>query len=235
MRNASLRFVCREVKLEVANADTAFTRGYAKGQVIRCPVAHHDGNYFADAADARPRRGQRPGRLPLRRGHQPQRLDQRHRRRLQRQEERPRPDAAPREPDRGGAQRHRRPRTCSPACSRSPDAPQHRRIRRHRDRPPRARHRLLDHHGIRRSPTSTATRSTRSIARPVRLLLDLLHPPHQPRAGAVLSRRAHRLALALGCFASRAGAASMAGDDRAGDGVLPLHAGALLHLHRRAR
>ncbi|PHP66635.1 phosphoribosylformylglycinamidine synthase I [Zhengella mangrovi] len=49
MRNASLHFVCREVKLEVANADTAFTRGYSKGQVIRCPVAHHDGNYFADA------------------------------------------------------------------------------------------------------------------------------------------------------------------------------------------
>jgi phosphoribosylformylglycinamidine synthase len=49
MRNASLRFVCREVKLEVANANTAFTRGYAPGQVIRAPVAHHDGNYFADA------------------------------------------------------------------------------------------------------------------------------------------------------------------------------------------
>ncbi|MDN5926901.1 MAG: phosphoribosylformylglycinamidine synthase subunit PurQ [Hyphomicrobiales bacterium] len=49
MRNASLRFVCREVKLEVANANTAFTRHYAPGQVIRCPVAHHDGNYFADA------------------------------------------------------------------------------------------------------------------------------------------------------------------------------------------
>jgi phosphoribosylformylglycinamidine synthase len=49
MRNASLRFVCREVKLKVENADTDFTRGYAKGQVIRCPVAHHDGNYFADA------------------------------------------------------------------------------------------------------------------------------------------------------------------------------------------
>ena len=49
MRNESLRFVCREVKLEVANADTAFTRGYRQGQVIRCPVAHHDGNYFADA------------------------------------------------------------------------------------------------------------------------------------------------------------------------------------------
>ncbi|TWG98482.1 phosphoribosylformylglycinamidine synthase [Mesorhizobium sp. J18] len=49
MRNASLKFVCREVKLEVANANTAFTRGYSPNQIIRCPVAHHDGNYFADA------------------------------------------------------------------------------------------------------------------------------------------------------------------------------------------
>lgn len=48
MRNASLRFVCREVKLEVVNAATDFTRGYGAGQIIRCPVAHHDGNYFAD-------------------------------------------------------------------------------------------------------------------------------------------------------------------------------------------
>ena len=49
MRNASLKFVCREVKLEVTNANTSFTRGYQPGQIIRCPVAHHDGNYFADA------------------------------------------------------------------------------------------------------------------------------------------------------------------------------------------
>jgi phosphoribosylformylglycinamidine synthase I len=49
MRNASLKFVCREVKLEVVNAETDFTRAYGKGQIIRCPVAHHDGNYFADA------------------------------------------------------------------------------------------------------------------------------------------------------------------------------------------
>ncbi|MCB1446579.1 MAG: phosphoribosylformylglycinamidine synthase subunit PurQ [Rhizobiaceae bacterium] len=49
MRNASLKFVCREVKLEVVNNETAFTRAYDKGQVIRSPVAHHDGNYFADA------------------------------------------------------------------------------------------------------------------------------------------------------------------------------------------
>jgi phosphoribosylformylglycinamidine synthase len=48
MRNASLKFVCREIKLEVVNSDTDFTRAYDKGQIIRSPVAHHDGNYFAD-------------------------------------------------------------------------------------------------------------------------------------------------------------------------------------------
>lgn len=48
MRNASIRFVCRQVKLEVANARTRFTSGYARGQVISCPVAHMDGNYHAD-------------------------------------------------------------------------------------------------------------------------------------------------------------------------------------------
>lgn len=48
MRNSSLQFVCREVKLQVANANTAFTRAYAPNEVIRCPVAHHDGNFFAD-------------------------------------------------------------------------------------------------------------------------------------------------------------------------------------------
>jgi phosphoribosylformylglycinamidine synthase I len=48
MRNASLKFVCREVKLSVENTNTAFTRGYQSRQVIRCPIAHHDGNYFAD-------------------------------------------------------------------------------------------------------------------------------------------------------------------------------------------
>lgn len=48
MRNASLKFVCKEVKLQVANANTAFSRAYDQHQVIRCPIAHHDGNYFAD-------------------------------------------------------------------------------------------------------------------------------------------------------------------------------------------
>ena len=49
MRNASLKFVCKEIKLDVVNAETDFSRAYAKGQILRCPVAHHDGNYFADA------------------------------------------------------------------------------------------------------------------------------------------------------------------------------------------
>jgi phosphoribosylformylglycinamidine synthase I len=48
MRNAGLKFVCKDVYLRTEAADTAFTGGYSHGQVIRIPVAHHDGNYFAD-------------------------------------------------------------------------------------------------------------------------------------------------------------------------------------------
>ena len=49
MRNAGIKFVCKEVKLSIANAGNPFTEGYMQGEIIRCPVAHHDGNYFADA------------------------------------------------------------------------------------------------------------------------------------------------------------------------------------------
>ena len=48
MRNASLRYVCRDVELKVERDDTAFTARYDKGQVLTIPIAHHDGNYFAD-------------------------------------------------------------------------------------------------------------------------------------------------------------------------------------------
>ena len=48
MRNASLKFMCKEVNLRVDNATSAFTTAYAQGQVIRCPIAHGEGNYFAD-------------------------------------------------------------------------------------------------------------------------------------------------------------------------------------------
>lgn len=49
MRNANLTFVCREVKLQAVNKTSPFTRAFPQGHVWRCPVAHHDGNYFADA------------------------------------------------------------------------------------------------------------------------------------------------------------------------------------------
>ena len=48
MRNANLKFVCKDVHLTVETASSVFTGKYKKGQVIRIPVAHHDGNYFAD-------------------------------------------------------------------------------------------------------------------------------------------------------------------------------------------
>jgi len=49
MRNAALKFVCRDVYLRVERSDTPFTRGYNAGQVIRVPVAHGEGNYVTDA------------------------------------------------------------------------------------------------------------------------------------------------------------------------------------------
>nr|WP_319388564.1 phosphoribosylformylglycinamidine synthase subunit PurQ [uncultured Cohaesibacter sp.] len=48
MRNAGLTFICKETKLRIERDDTIFTSSYKKGQVMRCPVAHHDGNFFAD-------------------------------------------------------------------------------------------------------------------------------------------------------------------------------------------
>ena len=50
MRNAGQAFVCRAVALTVATSQSLFTAGYEAGQRIRVPVAHHDGNYFADEA-----------------------------------------------------------------------------------------------------------------------------------------------------------------------------------------
>lgn len=50
MRNAGIRFVCRDVQLTVENNQSLFTAGYDAGQQITIPVAHHDGNYFADDA-----------------------------------------------------------------------------------------------------------------------------------------------------------------------------------------
>jgi len=48
MRNAGQTFVCRTVPLRVETSQSLFTAGYEAGQIVRFPVAHHDGNYFAD-------------------------------------------------------------------------------------------------------------------------------------------------------------------------------------------
>ena len=49
MRNAGLHFVCRPVGLRVENSQSIFTSAYRAGEEISIPVAHHDGNYQADA------------------------------------------------------------------------------------------------------------------------------------------------------------------------------------------
>jgi phosphoribosylformylglycinamidine synthase len=49
MRNARLKFICKDVFLRVERSDTPFSRGYNAGQVIRVPTAHGEGNYVADA------------------------------------------------------------------------------------------------------------------------------------------------------------------------------------------
>ncbi|MBO9623561.1 MAG: phosphoribosylformylglycinamidine synthase subunit PurQ [Sphingomonas sp.] len=49
MRNSGLNFVCRNVALTVDNGQSIFTSGYDAGETITVPVAHHDGNFFADA------------------------------------------------------------------------------------------------------------------------------------------------------------------------------------------
>jgi len=48
MRNENIAFICKDVPLTVEQSDTAFTSAYKKSEAISIPVAHHDGNYFAD-------------------------------------------------------------------------------------------------------------------------------------------------------------------------------------------
>ncbi len=64
MRNAGLSFVCRTVGLRVENSQSIFTNAYAAGSDIALPVAHHDGNFQADAATLERIEGE--GRVALR-------------------------------------------------------------------------------------------------------------------------------------------------------------------------
>ncbi|GIT92461.1 phosphoribosylformylglycinamidine synthase subunit PurQ [Jannaschia pagri] len=49
LRNAGLKYICKTVGLRVEDTESAFTQPYEKGQVIDIPIAHHEGNYTADA------------------------------------------------------------------------------------------------------------------------------------------------------------------------------------------
>lgn len=49
LRNAGLKYICRTVELKIETSDSVFTQGYNAGDVIGIPIAHHDGNYYADA------------------------------------------------------------------------------------------------------------------------------------------------------------------------------------------
>ena len=48
IRNQGLKYICSEIELSVENNNTAFTHGFQNKQNIKLPIAHHDGNYFAD-------------------------------------------------------------------------------------------------------------------------------------------------------------------------------------------
>lgn len=48
LRNKDLHFICKYVSLKVENVDTPFTSKYKKGQVVRIPIAHNEGNYYID-------------------------------------------------------------------------------------------------------------------------------------------------------------------------------------------
>lgn len=48
LRNRDLKFICKTVSLKVASNDSAFTKQYKPAEVINIPIAHHDGNYFAN-------------------------------------------------------------------------------------------------------------------------------------------------------------------------------------------
>ncbi len=129
MRNAKLKFLCHDVHLRVERSDTAFTRGYNAGQVIRVPIAHGEGNYTADAETLKRLEGD--GRVLYRycsptgegwRSAQYQRrcrIDCRHR---QREGQRARHDAASGKSRRRHHGLHRRPRSVCWSCRASGDA-----------------------------------------------------------------------------------------------------------------
>ncbi|WP_299731566.1 phosphoribosylformylglycinamidine synthase subunit PurQ [uncultured Tateyamaria sp.] len=58
LRNSGLKYICKTVGLRIETSQSAYTEGYNAGDVIDIPIAHHDGNYFADAATLDTLRGE---------------------------------------------------------------------------------------------------------------------------------------------------------------------------------
>lgn len=58
LRNAGLKYICQTVGLKVETSQSAYTKGYNAGDVIDIPIAHHDGNYFADESTIARLRGE---------------------------------------------------------------------------------------------------------------------------------------------------------------------------------
>ncbi len=102
--------------LTVATTDSAFTRGYAAGETIRLPIAHHDGNYFADPATLA--RLEAEDRVAFRYAANPNGSSADIAGVLSAEPPRARPDAASRARRRSAARRHRRRAASSPGSSR---------------------------------------------------------------------------------------------------------------------
>jgi len=50
LRNAGLKYICKQVHLRTETTDSPFTRTLTKGEVLKIPIGHMEGNYFCDAA-----------------------------------------------------------------------------------------------------------------------------------------------------------------------------------------
>ena len=71
LRNRGLKYRCEHVYVRVEQTDTPFTGGARVGQVLRIPIGHGEGNYFAPPDRAHGDRGQPPGGAPLHRSGRP--------------------------------------------------------------------------------------------------------------------------------------------------------------------
>ena len=66
MRNAGLKYICKQVHLRVETTNSAFTNQLKKGEVLKIPIGHMEGNYFCEPEELRRLESRRPNCVPLR-------------------------------------------------------------------------------------------------------------------------------------------------------------------------